>query len=49
MRFKMVHFNIKMQDLELVNLKYVTYAQPILPSLRGLAEEVTDLLTVLWF
>ena len=28
MRFKMIHFNIKMQNPELANLKCVTYTQP---------------------
>ena len=31
--FKMVHFNLKMQNPELVNLKCVTYIQPIPLSL----------------
>ena len=30
---KIVYFNIQMQNLELVNLKCVTYAQPISLSL----------------
>ena len=34
MPFKMVSFNIKTQNLELVNLKYATYAQPIPLSLK---------------
>ena len=34
MGFKIVHFNIKTQNLELVNLKCVTYAQPTPLSLR---------------
>ena len=29
MCFKMAHFNIKTQNLELVILKWITYAQPI--------------------
>ena len=33
MHFKTVHFSMKTQNLELVNLKYVTYAQPIPLSL----------------
>ena len=33
MRFKMVHSNIKNAKSELVNLKFVTYAQPIPLSL----------------
>ena len=33
--FKMVHFNIKTQNLELVNLKCVTYAQIIPLSLTA--------------
>ena len=33
MYFKMVHFDIKTQNLELDNLKCVTYAQPIPLSL----------------
>ena len=31
---KMIHFNIKMQNMELVNFKSVTYAEPIPLSLR---------------
>ena len=36
MLFKMVPFNIKMQNLELVNLKFkcVTYAQPTILPLK---------------
>ena len=34
MHFKIVHFNIKTQNLGLVNRKCVTYAQPIFLSLR---------------
>ena len=37
MRFKMVNFNIKTQNLELVNLKSVNYAQPIPLSLMRIA------------
>ena len=33
MRFRMVHSNVKMQNLELVDLKYVTCTQPISLSL----------------
>ena len=35
MHLKMVHFNIKSQNLELVILKCLTYAQPIPLSLNG--------------
>ena len=34
MCFRMVHFNVKMQNLEFVNLQCVTYAQPISLALR---------------
>ena len=40
MRFKMVHFSIKTQNLELVNLKCVIYAKPVsvLKTLRALLQ-----------
>ena len=39
--FKMVHFDIKTQHLELVNHKCVTYAQPIPLSWKYIIDRVT--------
>ena len=42
MRFKMVHCNIKKQNLELINLKCVTYAQHIPLSLSSLSRKYCE-------
>ena len=38
----MVHFNIKMQNLELVNLNFVIYAKPIPLSLNKVKTKDID-------
>ena len=43
MHFKMVHFNIIKQNLELVILKCVTYAQPIPVSIGAHSHKGVEL------
>ena len=44
----MVHFNTKKANLELVNLKCVTYAQPIPVPSKGIRQDFGNFVNVLW-